>query len=243
MDFDMAAIDTLSRKFRSCARSHRARRSTIWKTCTAPVGSWLSSENSLGETCSTWTAQRCTVPASARPCIVGTSCRPKRRCSYPLRSGPAGIPTQQAFSQDLRWPSLDTDREGGCVREMAHAYSQEGGLRSCSATLRSWAAWSKPPAWTMSHSSSPALLTFVTARKPRCDILEDRVQAGDVVIVRYEGPAADPACRKCSTPPATSNPRGLEKPAHSLPMAASPVAPRAVDWACVTEAAAGGAIA
>ena len=44
------------------------------------------------------------------------------------RAGPAGIPSQTAFSQDTRWPSLDLDRENGCVRSLEHAYSQEGGL-------------------------------------------------------------------------------------------------------------------
>ena len=43
-------------------------------------------------------------------------------------AGPAGIPTQTAFSQDTRWPSLDIDREGGCIRALEHAYSLEGGL-------------------------------------------------------------------------------------------------------------------
>ncbi|MDE9448692.1 dihydroxy-acid dehydratase, partial [Xenorhabdus bovienii] len=43
-------------------------------------------------------------------------------------AGPAGIRTTQAFSQSCRWPSLDTDREEGCIREYAHAYSQDGGL-------------------------------------------------------------------------------------------------------------------
>jgi len=44
------------------------------------------------------------------------------------RAGPAGIPTQVAFSQSTRWPSLDLDRAEGCIRDVAHAYSQEGGL-------------------------------------------------------------------------------------------------------------------
>src|SRR5690606_34315843 len=44
------------------------------------------------------------------------------------RAGPAGIPTQVAFSQDTRWPSLDLDRSEGCIRDLQHAYSSEGGL-------------------------------------------------------------------------------------------------------------------
>ena len=45
-----------------------------------------------------------------------------------FRAGPAGIPTQTAFSQETRWPTLDRDREQGCIRAVAHAYSREGGL-------------------------------------------------------------------------------------------------------------------
>src|SRR5690606_11689934 len=45
-----------------------------------------------------------------------------------FRAGPAGIPTQVAFSQDTRWPTLDDDRQQGCIRALGHAYSKEGGL-------------------------------------------------------------------------------------------------------------------
>src|SRR5690606_8757100 len=45
-----------------------------------------------------------------------------------FRAGPAGVPTQQAFSQDCRYPELDTDRAGGCIRSVESAYSQDGGL-------------------------------------------------------------------------------------------------------------------
>src|SRR5690606_8649276 len=53
---------------------------------------------------------------------------PSDAVSHFYKAGPAGIPTQVAFSQDTRWPSLDTDRENGCIRAIEHAYSQEGGL-------------------------------------------------------------------------------------------------------------------
>src|SRR5690606_22330595 len=43
-------------------------------------------------------------------------------------AGPAGIPTQEAFSQSTRWPSLDADRAQGCIRSLGHAFSSEGGL-------------------------------------------------------------------------------------------------------------------
>ena len=44
------------------------------------------------------------------------------------KAGPAGIPTQQAFSQSTRWPTLDADRQNGCIRSLEHAFSQQGGL-------------------------------------------------------------------------------------------------------------------
>src|SRR5690606_30469327 len=49
---------------------------------------------------------------------------PSDAVSHFYKAGPAGIPTQVAFSQDTRWPSLDTDRENGCIRAIEHAYSQ-----------------------------------------------------------------------------------------------------------------------
>ena len=54
--------------------------------------------------------------------------RPDRRCCVRkfYSAGPAGIPTQVAFSQDTRWPSLDSDRENGCIRSLEHAFSLEG---------------------------------------------------------------------------------------------------------------------
>ena len=45
-----------------------------------------------------------------------------------FKAGPAGIPTQTAFSQSTRWPSLDADREHGCIHSVEHAFSKEGGL-------------------------------------------------------------------------------------------------------------------
>jgi dihydroxy-acid dehydratase len=58
--------------------------------------------------------------------IARDTCTPEAREFW--LAGPAGIPTQVAFSQDTRWPSLDTDREHGCIRSVPNAYTKEGGL-------------------------------------------------------------------------------------------------------------------
>ena len=119
-------------------------------------------------------------------------------------AGPAGIPTQQAFSQNLRWPSLDTDRAGGCVREMAHAYSQEGGLAVLFGNIAEQGCVVKTAGVDEEslRFTGPAHICE-SQDAAVADILEDRVKAGDVVVVRYEGRAADPACRKCCIQPAT----------------------------------------
>jgi dihydroxy-acid dehydratase len=85
-------------------------------------------------------------------------------------AGPAGIPTQQAFSQDLRWPSLDTDREGGCVREMAHAYSQEGGLAVLFGNIAELGCVVKTAGVDEASCASPAPHIFARARKRRSPI-------------------------------------------------------------------------
>jgi hypothetical protein len=66
-------------------------------------------------------------------------------------AGPGGIPTQVAFSQSARWPSLDLDRAEGCIRSGDHAFRQKVAWPCCAATLRWTAAWSKPPVLTI-HS-------------------------------------------------------------------------------------------
>ncbi len=57
-----------------------------------------------------------------------TQTTPTRPCIHFFKAGPAGIPTQTAFSQSTRWETLDDDRENGCIRSVEHAYSKEGGL-------------------------------------------------------------------------------------------------------------------
>jgi dihydroxy-acid dehydratase len=116
-------------------------------------------------------------------------------------AGPAGIPTQQAFSQAVRWPTLDTDRHSGCVRDMAHAYSQEGGLAVLFGNIAEAGCVVK------TAGVDDASLRF---RGPAhicesqegavSDILEDRVKAGDVVVIRYEGPRGGPGMQEMLYP-------------------------------------------
>ena len=128
------------------------------------------------------------------------------------RAGPGGVPTQVAFSQSARWPSLDTDRSEGCIRSIDHAFSQEGGL----AVLRGNIALNGCVVKTAGVDDS--LLVFegpahVTESQDEAvhHILEDQVKAGDVVIVRYEGPKGGPGMQEMLYPTSYIKSKGLGK--------------------------------
>ena len=128
------------------------------------------------------------------------------------RAGPAGIPTQQAFSQSTRWPSLDRDREGGCIRAIEHAYSQEGGL----AILYGNIALDGCVVKTAGVDDDNLVFegtAYITESQDQAvkDILDDKVKAGDVLIVRYEGPKGGPGMQEMLYPTSYLKGKGLGK--------------------------------
>ncbi len=128
------------------------------------------------------------------------------------KAGPAGIPTQVAFSQSTRWPSLDVDRADGCIRSIEHAFSQEGGL----AVLYGNIALDGCVVKTAGVDDS--LLVFegpahvVESQDEAVEnILGDKVKAGDVVVVRYEGPKGGPGMQEMLYPTSYIKSKGLGK--------------------------------
>jgi len=127
-------------------------------------------------------------------------------------AGPAGIATQVAFSQDTRWPSLDVDREHGCIRSLEHAYSQEGGLAVLYGNI------AEDGCVVKTAGVDDSILTF-SGPAHVCEsqeaaveaILNDRVKAGDVVVVRYEGPRGGPGMQEMLYPTSYIKSRGLGK--------------------------------
>ncbi|NVK37411.1 MAG: dihydroxy-acid dehydratase [Gammaproteobacteria bacterium] len=129
-----------------------------------------------------------------------------------FKAGPAGIPTQTAFSQSTRWPTLDGDRENGCIRSLEHAYSKEGGL----AVLYGNIALDGCVVKTAGVDES--ILVFQGTAKifeSQDDavkgILADEVKAGDVVIIRYEGPKGGPGMQEMLYPTSYLKSKGLGK--------------------------------
>ncbi len=128
------------------------------------------------------------------------------------RAGPAGIPTQIAFSQATRYPSLDADRVEGCIRSAAHAFSQEGGLAVLVGNLAPDGCVVKTAGFdeALYLFEGPAHVTE-SQDEAVAHILEDKVQAGDVVVVRYEGPKGGPGMQEMLYPTSYIKSKGLGK--------------------------------
>jgi dihydroxy-acid dehydratase len=129
-----------------------------------------------------------------------------------FKAGPAGIPTQQAFSQDTRWPSLDADRENGCIRNLEHAFSLEGGLAVLYGNIAEDGCVVKTSGVDESvHVFSGSAHICESQDQAVDDILNDRVKAGDVVIIRYEGPRGGPGMQEMLYPTSYLKSKGLGK--------------------------------
>lgn len=126
------------------------------------------------------------------------------------RAGPAGIPTQQAFSQATRYDDLDLDRSNGCVRDMAHAYSKEGGLAVLFGNIAENGCIVKTAGvdeeiWKF---SGPAKI-FESQDSAVAAILADKITDGDVIVIRYEGPKGGPGMQEMLYPTSYLKSKGL----------------------------------
>jgi len=127
-------------------------------------------------------------------------------------AAPGGIPTQTAFSQEARWSSLDTDRIGGCIRDQAHAYSQDGGLAVLYGNLAEQGCIVKTAGVDDSILTfrGPARI-FESQDAAVEGILNDQINEGDVVIIRYEGPKGGPGMQEMLYPTSYLKSKGLGK--------------------------------
>ena len=129
-----------------------------------------------------------------------------------FRAGPAGIPTQVAFSQSERYRTLDVDRERGCIRSVDCAYSADGGLAILYGNLAPDGCVVKTAGvdesiWVF---SGPAHV--VESQDEAVEhILDGDVVAGDVVVVRYEGPRGGPGMQEMLYPTSYLKSKGLGK--------------------------------
>lgn len=144
-------------------------------------------------------------------------------------AGPGGIPTQVAFSQDSQWPELDLDREEGCIRDIEHAYSKDGGLAVLYGNIAQEGCIVKTagvdmsmfdaeqlryttsvPTSTLRGFVGPARI-FESQDSAVEAILGDQINEGDVVIIRYEGPKGGPGMQEMLYPTSYLKSKGLGK--------------------------------
>ncbi|MCL6262770.1 dihydroxy-acid dehydratase [Craterilacuibacter sp. RT1T] len=128
------------------------------------------------------------------------------------RAAPGGVPTTIAFSQSMRYPELDLDRAQGCIRDKAHAYSQDGGLAVLYGNIAERGCIVK----TAGVDDSILKFTgrarlFESQDDAVAAILADRIVEGDVVVIRYEGPKGGPGMQEMLYPTSYLKSKGLGK--------------------------------
>ena len=125
-------------------------------------------------------------------------------------AAPGGVPTQTAFSQDRRWDSLDLDREGGVIRSADHAFSKDGGLAVLSGNIALDGCIVKTAGVDDSilKFSGPAKV-YESQDAAVAGILTGQVEAGDVVVIRYEGPKGGPGMQEMLYPTSYLKSKGL----------------------------------
>jgi dihydroxy-acid dehydratase len=128
------------------------------------------------------------------------------------KAAPGGVPTQTAFSQDRRFPELDLDRTHGCIRDRANAYSQEGGLAVLYGNIASDGCIVKTAGvdesiWKFTGRAR----IFESQDASVTAILADEIVAGDVVVIRYEGPKGGPGMQEMLYPTSYLKSKGMGK--------------------------------
>ncbi|MCQ0989020.1 dihydroxy-acid dehydratase [Jiella marina] len=128
------------------------------------------------------------------------------------RAAPGGVPTQTAFSQERRFDSLDTDREGGVIRSAEHAFSKDGGLAVLYGNLAEDGCIVKTAGVDDSILvfSGPARI-FESQDAAVKSILSNEVSPGDIVLIRYEGPRGGPGMQEMLYPTSYLKSKGLGK--------------------------------
>jgi dihydroxy-acid dehydratase len=213
VDFTMADIDRLSRRV-PCLCKVAPAKNDVHMEDVHRAGGIMAILGELGRAglldTSLPTVHAPTLAAAlARWDIAGPASEEARNL---FRAAPGGVPTQVAFSQAARWESLDTDREKGVIRSAEHPFSKDGGLAVLFGNIATEGCIVK------TAGVDESILTFTgTARVYESQdaavsgILGGEVKAGDVVVIRYEGPKGGPGMQEMLYPTSYLKSKGLGK--------------------------------
>jgi len=138
--------------------------------------------------------------------------QPQTGVSEFYRAAPGGVPTQVAFSQGRRWDELDLDRKAGVIRDVEHAFSRDGGLAVLTGNLATDGCIVKTAGVDAAilKFSGPARV-FESQDAAVAAILGGHVTAGEVVLIRYEGPKGGPGMQEMLYPTSYLKSKGLGK--------------------------------
>ena len=129
-----------------------------------------------------------------------------------FRAAPGGVRTTLAFSQSMRYPSLDDDRADGCIRDGAHAYSQDGGLAVLYGNIAERGCIVKTAGVDESILKfTGRVRIFESQDAAVASILDEQIVAGDLVLIRYEGPKGGPGMQEMLYPTSYLKSKGLGK--------------------------------
>ncbi|MBV9949024.1 MAG: dihydroxy-acid dehydratase, partial [Myxococcales bacterium] len=127
-------------------------------------------------------------------------------------AAPAGVRTQKAFSQDTYFPSVDADAAEGCIRDVPHAYAKDGGLAVLRGNIAEDGCIVKTAGVDASCLRFEGRARVFHSQEAACDaIMADRIVAGDVVVIVYEGPRGGPGMQEMLHPTSFLKGKGLGK--------------------------------
>ncbi|HEV7907050.1 MAG TPA: dihydroxy-acid dehydratase, partial [Pseudonocardiaceae bacterium] len=137
---------------------------------------------------------------------------PSERAIELFHAAPGGVRTTEAFSTTNRWSSLDTDAAAGCIHDVEHAYTVDGGLAVLRGNLAERGAVIKAAGIDEELWQFEGPARVVESQEEAVSvILKKEIQAGDVLVVRYEGPAGGPGMQEMLHPTAFLKGSGLGK--------------------------------
>ena len=129
-----------------------------------------------------------------------------------FRAAPGGVRTTEAFSQNKLWPTLDDDRQGGCIRSIKNAYSQDGGLAVLYGNIAKEGCIVKTAGVDEDILKFTGRVRLFESQEASINaILGDQIKEGDIVLITYEGPKGGPGMQEMLYPTSYLKSKGLGK--------------------------------
>jgi len=213
IDFTVADIDRMSRKVPNLCKVAPATNKYHIQDVHRAGGVFgilgeLDRAGLINKDCST--VHTPTMEQAIRQCDVRVSNDPDLHHFF--KAAPGGVPTQVAFSQAKRYQELDLDRENGCIRAAESAYSKEGGLAVLFGNIAEDGCIVKTAGVDESIWKFSGRARIFESQDSSVEaILGGKIEAGDVVIIRYEGPRGGPGMQEMLYPTSYLKSMGLGK--------------------------------